>query len=112
MSRLQSLIANVVKAQLGGGSHKTHLYTKPYTKRIDALRVPRGYQAPKFNQFGGKRNPKQHIGHFIETCNNSSTMGDRLVKQFVVPLKELHLTGIPTLPLSPLIVEAKWSRSS
>ena len=63
VEQIQSLIANAVKTQLGGGSHKTHLYTKPYTKRIDALRMPHGYQPPKFNQFDGKGNPKQHIAH-------------------------------------------------
>ena len=80
VEQIQSLIANAVKAQLGGGSHKTHLYTKPYTKRIDALRMPHGYQPPKFNKFDGKGNPKQHVAHFIETCSNAGTEGDRLVK--------------------------------
>ena len=87
VEQIQSLIANAVKAQLGEGSHKTHLYTKPYTKRIDALRMPHGYQPPKFNQFDGKGNPKQHVAHFIETCSNAGTEGDRLVKQFVRTLK-------------------------
>jgi len=64
-----------------------HLYTKPYTKRIDALCIPHGYQPPKFNQFDGKGNPKQHVAHFIETCSNAGTEGDRLVKQFVRSLK-------------------------
>jgi len=77
---IQNLIANAVKAQLGGESHKTHLYTKPYTKRIDALCMPHGYQPPKFNQFDGKDNPKQHVAHFIETCNNAGTEVDRPVK--------------------------------
>jgi len=58
VENIQSLIANAVKAQLGGGSHKTHLYTKPYTKRIDELHMPHAYQPPKFNQFDGKGNPK------------------------------------------------------
>jgi len=49
VEQIQSLVANAVKVQLGGGSHKTTLYTKPYTKRIDALRMPHGYQPPKFN---------------------------------------------------------------
>jgi len=87
IEQIHSLIANAVKAQLGGGSYKTHLYTKPYTKRIDALSMPCGYQPPKFNQFDGKGNPKQHIAHFIETCSNAGTEGDRLVKQFVRSLK-------------------------
>ena len=85
--QIQSLIVNVVKAQLGEGSRKANLYTKPYTKRIDLLRVPYGYQPPKFNQFDGKGNPKQHTAHFIETCSNAGTKGDRLVKQFVRSLK-------------------------
>jgi len=83
IEQIQNLIANAVKAQLGEGPHKTHLYTKPYMKRIDALCMPYGYQPPKFNQFDEKGNPKQHIAHFIETYNNSGTEGDRLVKQFV-----------------------------
>ena len=49
--------------------------------------MPHGYQPPKFNQFDGKGNPKQHIAHFIETYNNAGTKGDRLVKQFVQSLK-------------------------
>jgi len=83
VEQIQSLNANAVKAQLGEESCKTHVYTKPYTKRIDALRMPRSYQPPKFNQFHGKGNPKQHVVHFIETCSNAGTEGDRLVKQFV-----------------------------
>jgi len=47
--QIQSLITNVVKAQLGEGSRKTNLYTKLYKKRIVLLRMPHGYQQPKFN---------------------------------------------------------------
>ncbi|KAM1299016.1 hypothetical protein ACFX2F_025756 [Malus domestica] len=50
--------------------------------------MPRGYQPPKFMQFDGKGNPKQHVAHFIETCNNAETEGDYLVKQFVRSLKD------------------------
>ncbi|KAM1624626.1 hypothetical protein ACFX2K_022788 [Malus domestica] len=49
--------------------------------------MPMGYQLPKFMQFDGKSNPKQHIAHFIKTCNNIGTKGDYLVKQFVCSLK-------------------------
>ena len=87
VEQIQSLVANAVKAQLGEGSHKTNLYTKPYTKRIDLLHMPHGYQPPKFNQFDGKGNPKQHIARFIETCSNAGTEGHQLVKQFVRSLK-------------------------
>ncbi|KAH7841973.1 hypothetical protein Vadar_000063 [Vaccinium darrowii] len=63
------------------------MYSKPYTKRIDYFRMPVGYQPPKFQQFDGKGNPKQHIAHFVETCNNAGTEGGLLVKQFVRSLK-------------------------
>ncbi|KAL0413541.1 UNVERIFIED_CONTAM: Transposon Tf2-12 polyprotein [Sesamum radiatum] len=49
--------------------------------------MPTGYQPPKLQQFDGKGNPKQHIAHFIKTCNNAGTDGDHLVKQFVRSLK-------------------------
>jgi len=89
VEQIQSLITNAVKAQLGGGNHKTHLYTKPYTRRIDVLRMPHGYQHPKFNQFDGKGNPKQHVAHSIETCSNAGTEGDRLAKQFIRSIKRI-----------------------
>ncbi|KAK4388603.1 hypothetical protein Sango_2466900 [Sesamum angolense] len=49
--------------------------------------MPMGYQLSKFQQFDGKGNPKQHVAHFIETCNNVGTYDDHLVKQFVRSLK-------------------------
>lgn len=58
IEQIQDLIVNVIKAQVGGGSCRTHIYTKPYTKRVDVLRMPYGYQPPKFQQFDGKGNPK------------------------------------------------------
>jgi len=87
IEQIQDLIANAVKAQLGEGSHRTLLYTKPYTKRVDALHMPHGYQPPKFQQCDGKGNLKQHVTHFIETCNNTGTDDDLMVKQFVRILK-------------------------
>ncbi|KAL0404237.1 UNVERIFIED_CONTAM: hypothetical protein Sradi_2064500 [Sesamum radiatum] len=44
-------------------------------------------QPPKFQQFNGQGDPRQHIAHFVETCNNVGTDGDLLVKQFVLSLK-------------------------
>ena len=81
------MIANSIKAQYGGPSQTSLWYSKLYTKRIDNLRTPNGYQPPKFQQFDGKGNPKQHVAHFIETCENAGTRGDLLVKQFVRTLK-------------------------
>ena len=64
------------------------MYSKPYTKRIDNLRMSLGYQPSKFQQFDGKGNPKQHIAYFIETCKNAGSKGDQLVRMFVQSLKE------------------------
>lgn len=80
IKQIQDLIANAVKAHLDGGSYRTHLYTKPYTKRENVLRMPHNYQPPKFPQFDGKGNPEQHVAHFIETCNSVGTDGDLMVK--------------------------------
>jgi hypothetical protein len=49
--------------------------------------MPVGNQPPKFQQFDRKGNPKQHVAHFVETCNNVGTEGDLLLKQFVRSLK-------------------------
>ena len=51
------------------------------------MRMPNGYQPPKFLQFDGKGNPKQLIVHFVETCENAGTQGSLLVKKFVRSLK-------------------------
>ena len=82
------MITNTIRAQYGGSSTSSLTYSKPYTKRIDNMRMPSGYQPPKFLQFDGKRNPKQHITHFVETCENTGTQGGLLVKQFVCSFKE------------------------
>ncbi|KAM1813802.1 hypothetical protein ACFX11_027549 [Malus domestica] len=87
IQQLQKMITNTIKAQYEGSSNTSGLYSKAYSKKIDALRMPRGYQPPKFMQFDGKGNPKQHVAHFVETCNNAGTEGDYLAKQFVRSLK-------------------------
>ncbi|KAA0043322.1 uncharacterized protein E6C27_scaffold110G002330 [Cucumis melo var. makuwa] len=87
VQQLQEMIANSIKTQYGGPAQTFSLYSKPYTKRIDNMRMPHGYQPPKFQQFDGKGNPKQHVAHFIETCETAGTRGDLLVKQFVRTLK-------------------------
>ncbi|KAA0035858.1 retrotransposon gag protein [Cucumis melo var. makuwa] len=63
------------------------MYSKSYTKRIDNSRMSLGYQPPKFQQFDGNGNRKQHIAHFLETCKNARSRGDQLVRQFVRSLK-------------------------
>ena len=87
------MITNTIRAQYSGPLQSTLMYSKRYTKRIDNLRMPVGYQPPKFQSFAKfqsfdwKGNPKQYIAHFIETCNNAGTDGDLLVKQFVRSLR-------------------------
>ncbi|KAL0345733.1 UNVERIFIED_CONTAM: hypothetical protein Sradi_4404600 [Sesamum radiatum] len=63
-------------------------FAKPYTRRIEQLRMPKNYQPPKFQQFNGNGDPRQHIAYFVETCNNAGTDGDLLAKQFVLSLKD------------------------
>ncbi|KAM2397657.1 hypothetical protein ACFXTH_034434 [Malus domestica] len=87
IQQLQEMITNTIKAQYEGSSNTSGLYSKAYSKKIDALKMPRGYQPPKFMQFDGKGNPKQHVAHFVETCNNAGIEGDYLAKQFVRSLK-------------------------
>ncbi|GAA0171790.1 hypothetical protein LIER_25744 [Lithospermum erythrorhizon] len=65
----------------------SYTYIKSYTSRIDQLKMPKGHQPPKFQHFDGTGNPKQHVAHFVETCNNVGTEGDEMVKQFVRSLK-------------------------
>ncbi|KAM0981028.1 hypothetical protein TB2_013881 [Malus domestica] len=87
IQQLQEMITSTIKAQYEGSSHTSSFYSKPYSKKIDALKMPRGYQPPKFMQFDGKGNPKQHVAHFVETCNNAGKEGYYLAKQFVRSLK-------------------------
>lgn len=87
VQQLQDMITSSIRAQYGGPSQTSFMYSKPYTKRIDNLRMPLGYQPPKFQQFDGKGNPKQHVAHFVETCENAGSRGDQLVRQFVRSLK-------------------------
>ena len=65
IQQLQQMIASTIKAQYEGSSHTSMLYSKPYSKKIDILKMLRGYQPPKFMQFDGKGNPKQHVAHFV-----------------------------------------------
>ncbi|KAK3012398.1 hypothetical protein RJ639_010563 [Escallonia herrerae] len=87
VQQLQDMITSTIRAKYGGPYRNNLMYSKLYTKRIDNMRMPAGYQPPKFQQFDWKGNPKQHVAHFVETCNNAGTEGDLIVKQFVRSLK-------------------------
>ncbi|KAL4637826.1 hypothetical protein ACB092_03G104600 [Castanea dentata] len=44
--QLKELIKEAIKDQVGGGSQASIAYAKPYTQRIDLLRMPQNYQPP------------------------------------------------------------------
>ena len=46
IQHLQDMINNTIRAQYGGPSQSTLMYSKPYTKRIDNLHMLVGYQPP------------------------------------------------------------------
>ncbi|KAL7082182.1 hypothetical protein ACP275_14G083700 [Erythranthe tilingii] len=79
VDQVMTLISETIKDKLEGSSKSSSTYVKPYTPRIDDLKMPMGYIPPKFQQFDGKGNPKQHVAHFVETCNDAGTYGDHLV---------------------------------
>ncbi|GFZ20085.1 hypothetical protein Acr_28g0007900 [Actinidia rufa] len=66
IQQLQGMITNSIKTQFGCATQRTRMHSKPYTKRIDNIKMP-----PKFLQFDGIGNPKQHIAHFIKTGNSA-----------------------------------------
>ncbi|KAM1773933.1 hypothetical protein ACFX12_043367 [Malus domestica] len=43
IKQLQEMIATTVKAKYEGSLHASMLYSKPYSRKIDALRMPMGY---------------------------------------------------------------------
>ncbi|KAL0456251.1 UNVERIFIED_CONTAM: hypothetical protein Slati_0964300 [Sesamum latifolium] len=83
----ERIIEGTIRNKIEGSSKSSLTYSKPYTQRIDSLKMPMDYQPSKFQQFDGKGNFKQHMAYFVETCNNAGTYGDHLVKQFVRSLK-------------------------
>ena len=79
LDRLKEFIEGTIKDKYEVTTKSSHMYAKPYTARIDNIKMPAGYQPPKFQQIKGKENPKQHVSHFAETCNNAGTYGEYLV---------------------------------
>ncbi|KAH0658817.1 hypothetical protein KY289_027565 [Solanum tuberosum] len=88
INQLKDFIIEAIEDKSKSPSKFSPTYVKPYTQRIDNLKMPEGYQPSKLQQFDGKGNPKQHIAHFIKTCNDAVMYGDYLVKEFVRSLKE------------------------
>uniref|UniRef100_A0A6N2MST0 Retrotransposon gag domain-containing protein n=1 Tax=Salix viminalis TaxID=40686 RepID=A0A6N2MST0_SALVM len=80
-NQLKELIKEAITDQVESSIQPSYSYVKPYTQRIDLLKMPLSYQPPKFQQFDGKGNPRQHIAHFVETCNNAGTNGDLMLER-------------------------------
>uniref|UniRef100_A0A2N9IVU3 Retrotransposon gag domain-containing protein n=1 Tax=Fagus sylvatica TaxID=28930 RepID=A0A2N9IVU3_FAGSY len=78
-SQLKEFIKDAIKDQVGSMSQSSICYVKPYTQRIDLIRMPTNYQPPIFQQFDGKGNLRQHVAHFIETCNIAGTYRDHML---------------------------------
>ncbi|KAL0440216.1 UNVERIFIED_CONTAM: hypothetical protein Slati_2504600 [Sesamum latifolium] len=62
-------------------------YVKPYTRRIEQLRMPVNYDLQSFNNSMVSWHPR-NIAHFVETCNNVGIDEDLLVEQFLLSLKD------------------------
>ncbi|KAK4728951.1 hypothetical protein R3W88_021939 [Solanum pinnatisectum] len=71
IQQLQDMITNTIKAQYGSLPQSSLGYSKSYSKRIEGLLMPIGYQPPKLQQFDGRGNPRQHIAHFVETYSKN-----------------------------------------
>ncbi|KAL0451835.1 UNVERIFIED_CONTAM: hypothetical protein Slati_1161600 [Sesamum latifolium] len=80
IDQLNEFIMETIQNKLDGNTKSSMIYAKPYNQRIDSVKMPAGYQPPKFQQFDGEGNPKQHVAHSIETCNDVGTYRDHLVK--------------------------------
>ncbi|KAL0332961.1 UNVERIFIED_CONTAM: hypothetical protein Scaly_2197600 [Sesamum calycinum] len=53
--QLKEFIEGTIKSKVEGSSKSSLTYTKPYTPRIDGLKMPMGYHPPKFQQFDVKQ---------------------------------------------------------
>ncbi|KAI3456993.1 hypothetical protein Pfo_013656 [Paulownia fortunei] len=60
VDQLKEFITETINEKFDGRSKSSLTYAKPYTKRIDNLKMTVGYQPLKFQQFNGKGNSKQH----------------------------------------------------
>ncbi|KAG9444918.1 hypothetical protein H6P81_016258 [Aristolochia fimbriata] len=99
---LQEMISNAVDQKVQAEGVRSQAYTRPYSRWIQAIQMPASYHSPKFQQFSGDDNPKQHVAHFIETCNNVGTDGHLLVKQFGRSLKGNAFEWFIELPIDSI----------
>ncbi|KAL0453945.1 UNVERIFIED_CONTAM: hypothetical protein Slati_1372600 [Sesamum latifolium] len=48
LDQLKEFIEGTIRSKIEGSSKSSLTYSKPYTPRIDSLKMPMGYQPPKF----------------------------------------------------------------
>ncbi|KAK4390369.1 hypothetical protein Sango_2100200 [Sesamum angolense] len=58
VDQLKEFIEGTIRSKIEGSSKSSFTYSRPYTPRIDSLKMPMDYQPPKFQQFDGKGYPK------------------------------------------------------
>ncbi|KAM1553662.1 hypothetical protein ACFX12_006545 [Malus domestica] len=75
IQQLQEMITNIIKAQYKGSSNTSGLYSKLYSKKIDALRMPKGYQPPKFMQFDGKETRNSTLPTLLKLATTQGLKG-------------------------------------
>ncbi|KAK5835347.1 hypothetical protein PVK06_011035 [Gossypium arboreum] len=78
----------------------SYSYVKPYSYRIDHLKIPPNYQPHTFQQLDGKRNPCQYVAHFVDTYNNIRTNGDLMAHHSLK--KSILLLALLTFPYKAL----------
>ncbi|GFY80877.1 hypothetical protein Acr_01g0006860 [Actinidia rufa] len=61
IDQLDEIILGAIKDKYEGTLKSSLTYAKPYTQKIDQLKIPVGYPPPKFQQFDDKGNPKQYM---------------------------------------------------
>ncbi|KAA0062544.1 retrotransposon protein putative ty3-gypsy sub-class [Cucumis melo var. makuwa] len=74
------MIVNFIRAQYGGPPQTSFMYFKPYAKRIDNLRMPLGYQPPKFQQLDRKGNPNtRRVVSIMEFTNTKQRKEESVI---------------------------------
>jgi hypothetical protein len=81
-----------------------HPYIKPYPKRIDKEKWPRGSKAPDFTKFS-KENEKttvEHISRFTIQCGEYSNNGNGKLRLFPNSLTSQAFTWYVALPTNSI----------